>query len=62
MTPKLIEEHLRRRCDKDPSGTSYVTAPIDNDLLSHFLDEAGQNWHIKLNDTLRRAVFGSGEA
>ena len=62
ITPKLIEESLRRRCNAEPSGSGYVMIPIDNDLLQHFLDEAGQNWHIKLNDTLRKAVFGPGDA
>ena len=62
VTPKLIERQLRERCKADPSGACYVMASIDNDLLQHFLDEAGQNWHVKLNDTLRKAVFGSESA
>ena len=62
ITPKLIEEYLRRRCNEEPSGASYVNVPIDNDILSHFLDEAGPDWHKRLNDTLRKAVFGSENA
>ena len=58
VTPKMIEKQLRERCKADPSGAGYVMVSIDNDLLQHFLDEAGQNWHVKLNDTLRKAVFG----
>ena len=60
--PDLVAESLRRRCKEEPSGNGYVTIPIDNDLLKHFLDGAGQNWHILLNDTLRKAVFGSDAA
>lgn len=62
VTPKLLEKQLRDRCKADPSGTGYVMLSIDNDLLSHFLDEAGPDWHKRLNDTLRRAVFGADEA
>ncbi len=58
LVPDLVEESLRKRCKEDPSGQGYVTIPIDNDLLSHFLDQAGQDWHVLLNDTLRKAVFG----
>ena len=62
VTPELIEKSLRRRCKEEPSGNGYVTISLDNDLISHFLDEAGQDWHILLNDTLRKAVFGSESA
>ena len=62
VVPDLVEHSLRRKCKENPSGKSYTTIHVDNDLLQHFLDEAGQNWHVKLNDTLRRAVFGSKNA
>ena len=62
VTPKLIEEQLRERCQADPSGTGYVMVSIDNDLITHFLDQAGPDWHVKLNDTLRKAVFGDDKA
>ena len=58
VVPDLVEHSLRRKCKEDPSGKSYTTIQVDNDLLQHFLDEAGQDWHVKLNDTLRWAVFG----
>ena len=58
VVPDLVEHSLRRKCKENPSGKSYATIHVDNDLLQHFLDEAGQNWHVKLNDTLRKAVFG----
>ena len=62
VVPDLVEHSLRRKCKENPSGKSYTTIHVDNDLLQHFLDEAGQNWHVKLNDTLRKAVFGSQSA
>jgi uncharacterized protein (DUF4415 family) len=58
VAPHLVEDCLRRRCKEYPTGKDYVTFPIDNDLLSHFLDEAGPDWHKRLNETLRKAVFG----
>ena len=62
VVPDLVEHSLRRNCKENPSGKSYTTIHVDNDLLQYFLDEAGQNWHVKLNDTLRKAVFGSDNA
>ena len=59
VVPDLVEKSLRRRCDEQPTGRGYVTIPIDNDLLRHFLDAAGAGWHTRLNDVLRRAVFGA---
>lgn len=62
VVPDLVEQSLRRKCKENPSGKSYTTIHVDNDLLQHFLDEAGQDWHVKLNDTLRQAVFGAENA
>ncbi len=59
VTPELIEKSLRRKCKENPSEKIYVNVAIDSDLLTHFLDEAGPDWHERLNDTLRKAVFGS---
>ena len=59
VVPDLVEKSLRRRCQEQPNGRDYVTIPIDNDLLQHFLDAAGPDWHERLNDTLRQAVFGA---
>ena len=62
VVPDLVEQSLRRKCKENPSGKSYTTVHIDNDLLQHFLDEAGPDWHKRLNDTLRKAVFGPDNA
>lgn len=59
FVPDLVEKSLRRRCQEQPNGRDYVTIPIDNDLLQHFLDAAGPGWHRRLNDTLRQAIFGT---
>ncbi len=36
----------------------WTYVPIDYDILDH-LRAAGPDWHKRLNDTLRKAVFGS---
>ena len=36
----------------------WVNIPIDFDILDHFRKD-GAGWHGRLNDVLRRAVFGS---
>ena len=36
----------------------HCNIPLDHDLLDHFR-QAGPDWHTRLNDTLRQAVFGS---
>jgi uncharacterized protein (DUF4415 family) len=61
VVPDLVVASLRRKCKENPSGKSYTTVEIDNDLLQHFLDEAGPDWHKRLNDTLREAVFGADD-
>ena len=61
VVPDLVEKSLRRKCNEEPSGASYINVAIDNDILTHFLDEAGPDWHKRLNDTLRKAVFGSDD-
>lgn len=39
----------------------WAYIPIDYDILDHFR-AAGPEWHKRLNDTLRKAVFGSENA
>ena len=41
VVPDPVEKSLSRKCKENPSGRSYTIISIDNDLLSHFLDEAG---------------------
>ena len=64
VVPELVEQSLRCKCKEIHLARANATLAIhvDNDLLQHFLDEAGQNWHVKLNDTLRKAVFGPEKA
>ena len=59
VVPDLVAGSLRRKCKESPSEKIYVNFALENDLLIHFLDEAGPDWHKRLNDTLRKAVFGS---
>jgi uncharacterized protein (DUF4415 family) len=58
VVPHLVEESLKRRCRERPLAREYITIPIDNDLLNHFLEAGGSDWRQRLNDTLRKAVFG----
>ena len=39
----------------------WTSIPIDYDLLDYFR-AGGQDWHKRLNDTLRKAVFGPDSA
>ena len=38
----------------------WAYIPIDYDILDHFR-AGGGDWHKRLNDTLRKAVFGDGQ-
>ncbi len=60
--PALVEESIRKQWRERPSAKQYVTLPLDGDLLIHFLDADGPDWHNQLNDTLRQAVFGPESA
>ena len=51
---------LRNRSFNWPAK-EWTKLPIDYDILDHFR-EAGPDWHKRLNDTLRKAVFGSENA
>ena len=59
VVPDLVAGSLRRKCKETPSEKIYITVAIDSEVLTHFLDEAGPDWHKRLNDTLRKAVFES---
>ena len=57
--PEIVQR-LRSSPSKAPAK-EWANIPIDFDLLDHFR-KAGPDWHKRLNDTLRKAVFGSDEA
>ena len=54
--PEMIQT-LRNRSFKWPAK-EWANIPIDHDILDYFR-AAGSGWHKRLNDTLRKAVFGS---
>ena len=57
VDPEFIEWW---QCNKDnmPPAKEWAHLPIDFDILDHFRKD-GPDWHKRLNDTLRQAVFGS---
>ncbi len=56
--PEIVEWYERNKGKKMPPAKEWVNIPIDYDILDHFRN-AGPDWHKRLNDTLRQAVFGS---
>ena len=54
--PETVQK-LRNSSIKWPAK-EWAYMPIDYDLLDHFR-ACGPDWHKRLNDTLRKAVFGS---
>lgn len=57
--PETVKR-LRNASFKWPAK-EWANIPIDYDILDHFR-KGGQDWHTRLNDTLRKAVFGSESA
>ena len=49
-------KRLRNVSSKWPAK-EWANIPIDYDILDHFR-ASGPDWHKRLNDTLRKAVFG----
>ena len=57
--PETVKR-LRSASFKWPAK-EWTNIPIDYDILDHFR-KGGQDWHKRLNETLRKAVFGSENA
>ncbi len=56
--PDLVEHSIRKSMKAKTSTQESVLVRLDGDLVLHFLS-SGPGWETQLNDTLRRAVFGS---
>lgn len=54
--PEIVQQ-MRNVKFKWPAK-EWAYLPIDFDVLDHFRQD-GPGWHRRLNDTLRRAVFGA---
>lgn len=60
VDPEFVEWWERHK-DNMPPAKEWAYIPIDYDILDHF--RAGSpDWHKRLNETLRKAVFGSDDA
>ena len=55
-----LATHVRDANDSPTAvGRERVTIILDSDLAQHFRS-TGSDWQVRLNETLRRAVFGTG--
>ena len=58
VDPELVERGRRGRGRQKAPTKEQVTIRLDADITAHFR-AGGPGWQTRLNDTLRRAVFGS---
>ena len=56
--PELVEWSLRRRGKQKALTKELISIRLDPDITEYFR-AGGPGWQTRLNDTLRRAVFGS---
>ena len=55
--PELVEWSLRRRGNQKAPTKELISIRLDPDITEYFR-AGGPGWQTRLNDTLRRAVFG----
>ncbi len=60
IDPEFVEWWEQNK-DNLPPAKEWTKLPIDYDILDHFR-AIGPDWHKRLNDTLRKAVFGDEKA
>ena len=58
VVPHIVEEYNRTRGKQKAPTKERISVRLDSDLTAHFR-ASGKGWQTRLNDTLRRAVFGS---
>ena len=58
VVPHIVEEYRRTRGKQQKPIKQRVSIRLDADITEHFRS-SGPGWQTRLNDTLRRAVFGS---
>ena len=54
----LVENSPRQQDKRKAHAKENVTIPLDTDVVARFR-ESGPGWEDRLNETLRRAVFGA---
>ncbi len=57
VLPHVLERYRRTRGKQKAPTKKHVTIRLDADLVAHFRD-GGPGWQTRLNDALRRAIFG----
>ena len=57
VDPDLVERWRRTRGKQKAPTKEHISIRLDADLAAHFR-ASGPGWQTRLNDTLRRAVFG----
>ncbi len=58
VDPDLVEWSRRTRGKQKAPKKELISIRLDPDITEYFR-ESGPGWQTRLNDTLRRAVFGS---
>ena len=57
VAPDLVEWSLRTRGKQKAPVKELISIRLDPDITAHFR-ASGPGWQTRLNDTLRKAVFG----
>ena len=57
VVPHVVERYRRMRGKQRAPTKKHISIRLDADLVAHFR-EGGPGWQTRLNDTLRRAVYG----
>ncbi len=57
VVPHIVERWRRTRGKQKAPTKEHISIRLDADLAAHFR-ASGPGWQTRLNDTLRRAVFG----
>ena len=58
VAPHIVEAYRRGRGKQKAPTKDRISICLDADLTAHFR-ASGKGWQTRLNDTLRRAVFGN---
>ncbi len=60
VVPHIVERYRRTRGQQKAPTKKHISIRLDADLAEHFRN-SGPGWQTRLNDALRRAVFGDAE-
>ncbi len=59
VAPHIVAAYRRGRGKQKAPTKKHIGIRLDADLVAHFRD-GGRGWQTRINETLRRAVFGDG--